>query len=62
MKIIALTAAFLLASQQLDAVTAGAQTSPGAPFSQAPVKGKNVVTGVKTPAKCQCGPGAKVKK
>ena len=53
-------AATKLTDAQLDSLTAGYQTSPGAPFSQQPVKGiPNVVKG--KGASCKCGPGAVVK-
>ena len=53
---------FTLQAPQLDTVTAsGAKISGvGAPYSQQPVKGQNVVKGVKG-ASCQCGQGAVVK-
>ena len=53
---------FTLQLPQLDSVTAsGAKVSGvGAPYSQQPVKGQNVVKGVKG-ASCQCGQGAVVK-
>jgi hypothetical protein len=56
---LAALAAFVLTTGQLDGFTAGYQTSPGAPFVQTPVKGKNIVKA--KGASCQCGQGAVVK-
>jgi len=52
--------AVILSTSQLYHVTAGGKpvNGNGAPYVQTPVKAPNVVTDVKQPAKCQCGPGA----
>ncbi len=58
------TSAEILSTSQLHDVTAAGKpvNGNGAPYVQTPVKAPNVVTGIKQPAKCQCGPGAKGRK
>lgn len=59
----ALVAVILSTSQLHDVTAAGKPVNGNAgPYVQTQVKTPNVVTGIKQPAKCQCGPGAKGKK